>query len=112
MRPSTASSESKKRSPWRRNGARPTMTSAATRRSCRNRRASADRLDERMEHADAELARILAGPAADLQGDERLVDRNLKLGHLGGAHLIRFDGDPSQNRPPLRRQLEFVENHA
>src|SRR4029079_6355738 len=104
MRPSTASSESKNRSPCRRNGARLASTSAAIRMSCGNRRL-ADRFDEGMEHADAELARILAGAAADLSGYERLVDQDVQFSHLGAAKLVRLQMDLAELLV-LRNQIE------
>src|SRR5207249_10156998 len=86
-----------------------TMTSAAMRRSWRNRRTLSGRLDEGMEHADAELARILAGPAADLHGHEGLVDGHLQLGHVGCADLVRLQRDFSKQLV-LRHEIELVDH--
>ena len=61
-----------------------------------------------MEHADAELARILAGPAADLHGHEGLVDGQLQFGHLGGTHLISLERNPAQLFV-LGRQFELID---
>src|SRR5437763_632563 len=83
-------------------------TSDAIRRRRRSRRTLSGRLDEGMEHADAELARILAGPAADLHRDERLVDGDLDFGRLPCPELIGLDRNAPEE-PFLWHQIEFVE---
>src|SRR5687768_13707221 len=89
------------------------MTSAAMRRSWKARRPLTALLsgwiDKRMEDADTELARILAGPAADLHGHEGLVHRHLELGHLCRSHLIRLERDPPQQLFG-RRELELIDH--
>src|SRR5438552_789162 len=94
MRPSTASSESKKRSPWSRKGRRTAIVTAAMNSSCRRAGRPtrlAGRGDEGMEHADSELAWILTSAVRQDHRNECLVDCDLELGHIAGPE--RAGGD-------------------
>ena len=80
-------------------------SSRALRSSC----AIVYRLDEGVEHADAQLARIAAAPSpVTSAGTNVLSTVNLQLDHVAGAELRRRERDLAQQRA-LRRQRELVE---
>src|SRR5687768_6676043 len=106
IKPATASSESKKRSLMRRNGRRAATTIAASTMNVIARRRLAG-VHKRVEHADAELARIVALEGIDLRGREGLVHPDLQLRHVGVANLGCRNGEPPE-LPILGRDGERV----
>src|SRR6266511_28341 len=103
MRPSTASSESKNRSAWRRNGSRTATVSAAMRR---RERSLTRRLDKRMKNADAELTRVLVIGHVQERWDVRLVHRDAQFRHLTRAELRGLERNlPEQLLPFVQSEL-------